>query len=98
MHLLTEVPARLYGLRGRGRIDRRRRRRPRALRPGRRSATAPSAPSPTSPAGRGACTPTPPACERVLVNGVAVVDDGTVTGATPGTLLRSGRDTVAVHA
>ena len=30
---------------------------------------------------------------RVLVNGESIVADGAFTGATPGTLLRAGRDT-----
>jgi N-acyl-D-aspartate/D-glutamate deacylase len=35
---------------------------------------------------------------RVLVNGTVIIEDGKPTGATPGTVLRSGRDTATVTA
>ena len=34
--------------------------------------------------------------ERVLVNGQAVIINGQFTGATPGTVLKSGKDTYTV--
>jgi N-acyl-D-aspartate/D-glutamate deacylase len=36
--------------------------------------------------------------EHVLVNGTAIMADSKPTGATPGTVLKSGRDTVTVTA
>jgi N-acyl-D-aspartate/D-glutamate deacylase len=92
VRLLTDTPARLYGMNGRGRIaegwcadlvvldaDR-------------------VAPGPIStrfdlPGGAGRLYGEADGISQVLVNGTAVVDNGRLTGDQPGTLLRSGRDT-----
>jgi N-acyl-D-aspartate/D-glutamate deacylase len=95
IHLLTEVPARLYGLPDRGRLA-----------PGaaadlvlfdadevgyrdERMRT-------DLPGGAWRLYAEATGVRHVLVNGVQVVEDGAFTGATPGTLLHAGRDTVTV--
>ena len=96
VQLLTDVPARLFGLRDRGRLaegwcadvvvlrpgDRRQRRRPGG--------------STTCPATVMRLTADSIGVRRVLVNGTEAVVDGAPTGALAGTVLRSGRDTETV--
>ena len=95
VHLLTDAPARLYGLRGRGRIaegwqadlvvfD-----------------SEGIAPQPVHtrqdlPGGAARLYAEATGVEHVLVNGVPIVEAGTFTGATPGTVLRSGTATETV--
>jgi N-acyl-D-aspartate/D-glutamate deacylase len=94
---LTDIPARLYGLRDRGRLvpgsyadvvvfD------PTAIghSPVRTRDDLPGGASRLYAEARGIC--------HVLVNGTEIARDGAFTGAVPGQVLRSGRDTDTVHA
>ncbi|MEO5837165.1 MAG: amidohydrolase family protein [Acidimicrobiales bacterium] len=94
---LTDMPARLYGLRGRGRVA-----------PGYhadlmvfdadRVGPGPVRTRADLPAGASRLVAEAIGVPHVFVNGTPVVTDGRLSGDLPGTLLRSGRDTYTVEA
>jgi N-acyl-D-aspartate/D-glutamate deacylase len=92
---MTDDPARLFGLSGRGRLE------PGfcadivLFDPGEIGAT-PATLVNDLPSGAVRLTSGSTGVARVLVNGVTTVIDGTSTGALPGIALRSGRDTETV--
>jgi N-acyl-D-aspartate/D-glutamate deacylase len=95
VYQLTDVPARLYGLRDRGRLT-----------PGYfadvvlfdpdRVGQLPERTRDDLPGGASRLYAEAEGIERVLVNGTEIVTAGTFTGAVPGAVLRSGRDTDTV--
>lgn len=95
VHLMTDVPARYFGLRGRGRIE-----------TGMWADLVLFDPETVDAEPIRSRSDLPGGAERlysgargihgVLVNGVAIVHQGRETGATPGRVLRSGRDTETV--
>ncbi len=95
VQLFTDAPARFYGLRGRGRVaegwcadlvvlD------PATIGPGT------VAPRQDLPGGGWRLYSEATGVTSTIVNGVEIVRDGRVTGDTPGTTLRSGRDSETV--
>ncbi|HPG26527.1 MAG TPA: amidohydrolase family protein, partial [Myxococcota bacterium] len=95
IHQLTDVPARLFGLRERGRLEE-----------GWRADVVVFDPEKIGlgetytkydlPGGAGRLYAEAQGVEHVFANGVEIVRDGADTGARPGTVLRSGRDTQTV--
>ncbi len=93
---VTDVPARLYGIRGRGRLE-----------TGwcadvvvfdpERVASGPVYTRHDLPGGSGRLYADAIGIDCVVVNGAPIVRDGKETGARPGTVLHSGRDTESVE-
>ncbi len=92
VHLITDVPAKLYGLRGRGRVEEGAHADVVVLDP-QTVASDPIRMRMDLPGGAGRLYAGAQGVEHVLVNGRAIVRDHELTGERSGTLLRSGRDT-----
>ncbi|MBV8952020.1 MAG: amidohydrolase family protein [Actinobacteria bacterium] len=95
VQLITDAPARLFGLRGRGRIETGGVADLVVFDPDTIGAT-PARLVDDLPGGTGRLFSDPLGIVRVLVNGREAVVDGASTGALAGSLLRSGRDTDTV--
>jgi N-acyl-D-aspartate/D-glutamate deacylase len=94
---LTSVPARLYGLRDRGVLSEGARADIVVLDPT-AIAHGPERTRNDLPGGASRLYADADGVEHVLVNGTEIVRRGELTGARPGQLLRSGRDTTTVRA
>lgn len=95
VRLMTDVPARLFGLRDRGRIEEGWQADLVVFDPDEVGA-GPIRTVEDLPGGTARLTADAYGIRRVYVAGEAVITDGTATGATPGRILRSGRDTETV--
>jgi N-acyl-D-aspartate/D-glutamate deacylase len=97
VQLLTDAPARLYGLRDRGRVAIGHHADLVVLDPNTVDA-GPATLVHDLPGGAPRLTAAAEGVVRVLVNGTEIVVNGKPTGARPGTVLRAGRDTFTVTA
>jgi len=96
VHQLTQVPAELYGLAGRGVVAEGARADLVVFDPDTVD-TGPTVMRHDMPAGGARLYAGSRGIDHVLVNGVEVVTEGAFTGRRGGTVLRSGRDTATVH-
>ena len=93
--LLADAPARLYGIRERGRLETGYWADVVVFDPD-RVAPGPETTVDDLPGGASRLYADAEGIEHVFVNGTAVVAEGTLTGSVPGSVLRSGRDTTTV--
>jgi N-acyl-D-aspartate/D-glutamate deacylase len=97
VHQLTDVPARLYGLRDRGRVEKGYVADLMIFDP-ERIGHGPERTRADLPGGASRLYAESTGMEHVLVSGTEIVEAGAFTGATPGRILRSGTDTDTVLA